>query len=426
MPGTVSLRPAAPTEELVLQYRAVRQFSEHLCTTLETEDYVVQSMPDASPIKWHLAHTSWFFETFVLEPSIPNYRSYDPAFRVVFNSYYNSVGPKHSRPLRGTLSRPTVAQTYAYRRSVDQCMEDLLATEMSPDLQSVVVLGLNHEQQHQELMVTDMKHAFSMNPLNPVYRECPVQLEAPVPTHSWIRYDEAVRCVGHDGVRFAFDNEGPRHQELVHGFSMGSRLITIGEYIAFIEDGGYTTPTLWLSDGWSAVQAHDWQAPLYWRRRADGQGWENFTLSGIRPVAADEPVTHISYYEADAFAHWSGARLAGEAEWETAAAGRPISGNFVESQNFHPAPLAASSVESPRQLFGDVWEWTRSAYLPYPGYQAAPGALGEYNGKFMCNQFVLRGGSCATAQSHIRSTYRNFFPPDARWQFSGIRLAKDA
>ena len=273
-------------------------------------------------------------------------------------------------------------------------------------------------------MVTDIKHVFSMNPLGPIYQERAFGAPAAVKPLEWHGYDEAIRCIGYEGPGFSFDNEGPRHQELVPAFRLGSRLITNGEYAEFIAAGGYTTPTLWLSDGWSTVQAHGWDSPLYWRTGEDCK-WENFTLSGMRPVAYDEPVTHVSYYEADAFAHWAGARLASEAEWESVASAAPVAGNFVDDGTYHPVPLANANT-SPAQLYGDVWEWTRSAYLPYHGYRQAPGALGEYNGKFMCNQFVLRGGSCATSLSHIRATYRNFFPPDARWQFSGIRLAKDA
>ncbi|EFH85973.1 ergothioneine biosynthesis protein EgtB [Ktedonobacter racemifer] len=409
------------------QYKQVRAFSELICKPLVTEDYVVQSMPDVSPTKWHLAHVSWFWETFVLSAAQPGYTSLHPQYTYLFNSYYNSVGARHCRPRRGLISRPTVTETYQYRRYVDEHMQALfehLDESRLSALTPVITLGLHHEQQHQELMLTDIKHVLSCNPLNPAYHEAPASPSLSVAPLSWITYQEDVYWIGHKGDGFAFDNEGPRHKTYVQSFQLGSRLVTNGEYLEFIEDGGYSTPTLWLSDGWRTVQEQQWQAPLYWEKR-DGQ-WCMMTLSGLRAVNKYEPVCHVSYYEADAYAHWKHARLATEAEWEVAASGLDVRGNFVESGVYHPVPMQATlQKEGPTQMYGDVWEWTQSAYAPYPGFRPAPGAVGEYNGKFMCNQFVLRGGSCVTSLSHIRPTYRNFFPPDARWQFTGIRLARE-
>jgi ergothioneine biosynthesis protein EgtB len=427
------VRPRAQTSRsrsghLIEQFRRVRDFSTHLCRSLEPEDYVVQSMPDVSPTKWHLAHTSWFFETFVLKVWMQRYRSEVPQYAYLFNSYYNAAGDMHRRDLRGLISRPTVAETYRFRESIDQCVikliedaDDALLTELEP----VLTLGVHHEQQHQELLVTDIKHVFSQNPLYPVF-----QLNAAAPEtgkiapQHFVEFDEATAMIGRAGAGFSYDNEGPRHRALVPAFSLSNRLITNGEYLAFIEQGGYTRPEFWLSLGWTTVKEQRWKAPLYWVQR-DGAWW-NFTLSGFRPVNVSEPVTHVSYFEADAYANWEGARLPTEFEWEHAASELPIEGNFVDAQRFHPAPTVSTNGENTLlQMFGDVWEWTRSAYLPYPGYRAVPGALGEYNGKFMCNQMVLRGGSCATSRSHIRPTYRNFFQPEKRWQFTGIRLARD-
>ncbi|HEU4792123.1 MAG TPA: ergothioneine biosynthesis protein EgtB, partial [Nitrolancea sp.] len=333
----------------------------------------------------------------------------------------------HCRPRRGLVSRPTVEETYRYRAYVDQRMLELLdgaGADRLQELAPVIMLGLNHEQQHQELMLTDIKHVFTMNPLRPVYRERVVPAgRAEAPPLRWVSFSEGIRWVGHDGESFSFDNEGPRHREFLQPFALASRLVTNGEYLAFIEDGGYERSEFWLSAGWSTLQEQGWKAPFYWEQH-DGR-WMMMTLSGMRPVEASEPVCHVSYFEADAYAQWAGARLPTEAEWEVAAAGVPLEGNFVESGSYHPlsAPMTADGELA--QMFGDVWEWTRSAYSPYPGYKPLPGALGEYNGKFMCNQYVLRGGSCATSSSHIRRTYRNFFPPDVCWQFSGIRLAND-
>ena len=421
LPGSKDVRP-----DWMAQYRAVRRQTEALCEPLVAEDYVVQSMPDVSPTKWHLAHTSWFFETFLLAPHAAGYQAFDPHFAYLFNSYYVTVGDRHCRQNRGLLSRPTVAQVYAYRKHVDEAMERFLsglsATE-ARELQPVIEIGLNHEQQHQELMLTDIKHVFWVNPLRPAYRPSLAKKAGAVPPMRWVGFEEGIRWIGHDGSGFAFDNETPRHRVFADSFQIGSRLVTNGEYKQFIEDGGYSRADLWLSMGFAAAQQEQWEAPLYWIEQ-DGR-WLNHTLSGLRPVDDEEPVCHVSYFEADAYARWAGARLPSEFEWEIASESVSIGGNFVESGQYHPVPLREDG-DGPRQMFGDVWEWTRSAYLGYPGYQPPTGALGEYNGKFMCNQFALRGGSCATPRDHIRRTYRNFFPPESRWQFMGFRLARDA
>ena len=410
------------------QYRTVRAFSEKICEPLVPEDYVVQSMPDVSPAKWHLAHTSWFFETFLLKPHLAGYQSIHPQYDYLFNSYYNAVGERHCRVKRGVVSRPTVDETYAYRAYVDRYMETLLSeadADKLAELEPLLTLGLHHEQQHQELMVTDLKYNFFENPLCPVYRPRRDVSIAAVPEMEWISFGEGVREVGYDGNGFAFDNETPRHKEYVSAFALGSRLVTNGEYLKFIEAGGYAQPEWWLSEGWGTVQANGWGSPLcWWNKRG---AWKEFTLAGMEDLDLNNPVCHVSLFEADAYARWAGARLATEAEWEIASETVSLCGNFAETGRFHPAPLDPSDAQPGElhQMFGDVWEWTRSQYIPYPGYAPPPGALGEYNGKFMCNQFVLRGGSCATSHSHMRATYRNFFPPDARWQFMGIRLAKD-
>lgn len=398
----------------------VRQASERLAAPLSPEDCAIQSMPDASPVKWHLAHTTWFFETFVLERYLPGYRPFDPAFRVLFNSYYNGVGDKHPRPERGMLSRPSLDEIRAYRRHVDAAMPEVLARAPA----GLVELGLNHEQQHQELILTDLKHLLSRNPSRPAYQK-PWPLTPVHPrTRGWIAHPARLYDIGHAGPAFAFDNEVPRHRVWLDAFSIATHPVTHGDFIAFIEDGGYRRHELWLSAGWDLVQARGWQAPMYWERR-DG-AWHTFTLHGMVPVDPNTPVCHVSFYEAEAFARWAGERLPTEAEWEVAARGARPEGNFLESNALHPLPLREAPADgSPAQVFGDVWEWTRSDYGPYPGFRIAPGAVGEYNGKFMSGQYVLRGGSCATPASHIRATYRNFFPPEARWQFSGLRLARD-
>jgi ergothioneine biosynthesis protein EgtB len=419
---------ATRAEALRTRFHDLRRFTNALCAGLEPEDCVVQSMPDVSPTKWHLAHTTWFFETFILKKFVSGYRPEIPEYAYLFNSYYNAAGDMHRRDLRGLISRPTVQEAHRYRASIDSHMDDLLGDaddELLDEIEPIIVLGIHHEQQHQELLVTDIKHVFAQNPLYPVYRRrntnAATQEIGPI---RFIDFEQTVVAIGHDGDGFAYDNEGPRHQALVSAFSLASRPVTNGEYIAFIEDNGYARPEFWLSLGWMTVSEQRWNAPLYWLQR-DGAWW-NFSLSGLRPIDQSEPVTHVSYFEADAYANWARGRLPTEFEWERAALDCPIEGNFVDDQNFHPRSSSGSRHETRlHQMFGDVWEWTRSSYSPYPGYRAAPGALGEYNGKFMCNQYVLRGGSCATSRSHIRRTYRNFFQPEKRWQFTGIRLARD-
>ena len=417
----------ASKSELGRRYRRVRKFSEKLCETLEPEDHVIQTMPEASPIKWHMAHTSWFFETFVLKQFSPDYDSLHPHYAFLFNSYYNAVGPFYSRPHRGLLSRPTVKEVCHYRSDIDLFVSELIESadeQLLARLVPIVTLGLHHEQQHQELMLTDIKHVFWQNPLRPAFRKRDQVKPLPVSAIEWPKFEEGLRWVGHEGAEFSYDNEGPRHRVFVPAFSLASRLVTNAGFLAFIEDRGYQRPELWLSLGWNTVKERGWDSPLYWEKR-DGK-WFTMTLAGMTELIPEEPVCHVSFFEADAYARWSGSRLATEEEWEIASIGLPVKGNFVESEIFHVTSLAPpATAGKPAQMFGDVWEWTQSSYSPYPGYSAAAGALGEYNGKFMCNQYVLRGGSCATSQSHIRRTYRNFFPPDARWQFMGIRLAKD-
>jgi ergothioneine biosynthesis protein EgtB len=435
-----SLFPASQSriEGLRDRFHQTRRFTDALSAGLEPEDCVVQSMPDVSPTKWHLAHTTWFFETFILKKFVPGYRAEIPEYAYLFNSYYNAAGDMHRRDLRGLISRPTVIEAQRYRASIDSHIDDLLSDPDSgllDEVEPILVLGIHHEQQHQELLITDIKHVFAQNPLYPVFRSgrdgalrrSDAAVRRPC---QFIDFEQTTAEIGHEGDGFSYDNEGPRHQALVPAFSVATQPVTNGEYIAFIEDNGYNRAEFWLSLGWMTVNEQRWNSPLYWTKR-DGAWW-NFTLSGLRPVDQSEPVTHISYFEADAYANWAGARLPTEFEWERAAFSCPIEGNFVETEIFHPV-AAASDVSMDKtqkgqflhQMFGDVWEWTRSAYSPYPGYRAAPGALGEYNGKFMCNQYVLRGGSCATSRTHIRRTYRNFFQPEKRWQFTGIRLARD-
>jgi ergothioneine biosynthesis protein EgtB len=403
------------------QYLAVRECTGALCAPLALEDYVPQSMPEASPVKWHLAHTSWFFEHFILVASLPDYRVFHPRFDYLFNSYYEGVGPQAPRAQRGLLSRPTVAEIRAYRRHVDEHMAQLLQTQLPEPQRWLVQLGLHHEQQHQELLLTDLKHLLFCNPLQPAYR--PLRAAAADPADGspdgslrWRLYDAGLHEIGAEaGAGFCFDNETPRHRCYTAPFSLARRPVSNAEYREFVRDGGYARASLWLSDGWPL--ARQWRAPLYWNEALDGE----FTLSGPRELEPHAPVCHLSYYEADAFARWAGARLPTEAEWELAASREAIDGNLLDSGLLHPRAPPKDS----RALFGDVWEWTASAYLPYPGYRPWIGAIGEYNGKFMANQFVLRGGSCATPGSHIRASYRNFFYPQARWQFAGIRLAKD-
>jgi ergothioneine biosynthesis protein EgtB len=423
------MRPdASRGTESVLAARLaeVRAATEDLAHGLSPEDCAIQSMPDASPVKWHLAHTTWFFETFVLERGLRGYRPFDPAFRVLFNSYYNAVGEKRPRPERGLLSRPGLDQVLAYRRHVDEALGRLLAgAALAPEFAGLIELGIHHEQQHEELILTDLKHLLSRNPLRPAYQRPWPLTPVAQRKRGWIDFAAGVADIGHAGPGFCFDNETPRHRVWLDAFRIATHPVTHGDFIEFVEDGGYRRPELWLSAGWDAVQARGWQAPAYWEHR-DG-GWQTFTLHGMAPVDPNTPVCHVSFYEAEAFARWANERLPTEAEWEVAARAAPVDGNFLESRALHPLALReAPAGGAPAQVFGDVWEWTRSDYGPYPGYRAPEGAVGEYNGKFMSGQYVLRGGSCATPASHIRATYRNFFPADARWQFSGLRLARDA
>lgn len=471
---------ASPAVEggLAAHFLEVRHFTEQLAEGLAPEDMVVQSMPDVSPTKWHLAHTSWFFEQFLLMPFLEGYTPRNAVYLYLFNSYYHQAGERHCRDQRGYISRPTVAEVRAYRHHVDQAMLELIGTVDEASRDSVVpllTLGLHHEQQHQELLLTDIKHVFSVNPLRPAYRESGGRASGhEARALGWVGFEGGVHEIGHDGRGFAYDNEGPRHRQYLEPFALSDRLVTNGEYLEFIEDGGYRRPELWLSLGWATAQAQGWSEPFYWERR-EGR-WQIFTLSGLRDLDPAEPVCHLNYFEADAYARWAGARLPTEAEWEVAARTVPIAGNFVETGALHPVALAEPGVvagdDVPAgtfrglatfgaaepaalralgaadpgalttpgattagtdggteagllQLYGDLWEWTASPYTPYPGFRPAEGAVGEYNGKFMCNQYVLRGGSCATSWSHIRPTYRNFFPPDASWQFTGVRLARD-
>lgn len=426
-------RPPADVDsssDLLTEYRRVRDHSEQIAAPLAPEDCVIQSMPDVSPTRWHLAHTTWFFETFILKQD-PQYQPFDSRFEFLFNSYYNTVGEQFPRAQRGLISRPTLAEIRDYRRSIDQATERHLDSGTVPaETLAVVALGLQHEQQHQELMLTDIKHVLSCNPLWPTYIERPLATITEVPAQ-WRDFDNGVREIGDAGGGFAFDNESPRHRVYLERFSLADALVTAGQFLEFIEDGGYQRPELWLSLGWQAVQDYGWRAPLYWHR--EGDRWWQFTLGGRLPLETALPVCHVSYFEADAFARWAGARLPTEAEWEVAAENCPVPDHFdfdplAKDFAIHPSQSLPGRDDPPplRRMFGDVWQWTSSSYAPYPGYAAPDGALGEYNGKFMCNQYVLRGSSCATPPGHARATYRNFFPPDARWQFTGIRLARGA
>lgn len=408
---------------LLPKYESVRGFSHVLCEPLEIEDFVVQSMPDASPIRWHLAHTTWFFETFILKRFARNYQPIDPIYEYLFNSYYNGIGEQFPRPKRGLLTRPTVAEVMSYRRKVDNRMGQLLLEASPEDAEQIaplVELGLHHEQQHQELMLTDLKHVLAQNPMYPTYDSSAEQPPGNTASQSWHDVKGGIVEIGHAGTDFAYDNESPRHEALIPSLEIAGRPATNGEYLKFVQDGGYDRPELWLSLGWSTVQSEQWEAPLYWVRQREA--WHEFTLGGLRPLHEASPVTHVSYFEADAFARWQGSRLPTEFEWEAASRQVTMDGNFVDSRLFHPAPSLETT--GLRQMLGDTWEWTSSSYAPYPGFKPPEGAIGEYNGKFMCQQYVLRGGSCVTSKSHIRKTYRNFFPPEARWQFTGIRLAR--
>lgn len=413
-------------KNLVERFITVRSFTLELCKPLVIEDYVVQSMPDVSPTKWHLGHVTWFFETFILKESKKDYKEFHPMYNFIFNSYYVQVGPRHTRAHRGHLTRPTVKDIYNFREYVDGDVIDFIINcgeEIFLNTATIIAIGLNHEQQHQELLLTDIKHVFSVNPLHPVYSEKEFPVVEKIPPMKWVEVAGGLYEIGHDGKSFNYDNETPVHKEYLESFEIGSRLITNGEYLEFIEDGGYKKTPLWLSDGWATVENEHWTAPLYWEKK-DGEWW-NFKLTGYKKLNLNEPVCHVSFYEADAYARWAGHRLPTEAEWEIAASKITTGGNFVEEGNFHPVALNDKPGTELKQMYGDVWEWTGSPYSPYPGYKPLPGALGEYNGKFMSNQMVLRGGSCATSLTHIRKTYRNFFPPNARWQFMGIRLAKN-
>lgn len=424
MTSPSSVTVSMPVDRLQDDLIRVRHLSEALCASLEIEDYGIQTMVDVSPPKWHLAHTSWFFETFVLVPWMPGYRCLDPRYTRLFNSYYEQVGSYHPRSERGLLSRPTVAQVYAYRHHVTEAMLALLAATAGKENHEIVrrtIIGLHHEQQHQELLLTDIKHIFACNPLRPVYRELPQLAAAMVAAPEWKEFGGGLHEIGDDALEhFAYDNESPRHKVYVDPFRLASRLVTNGEYLEFMQGGGYMNPVYWLSDGWKMLHAKQWQAPLYWSR-IDNQ-WYEMTLGGLRVVDESAPVAHVSFYEAYAFAAWCNRRLPTEAEWEIAAREQKLDGNLYDAGYLHPVPVQSRGMS---QCYGDVWEWTQSSYSPYPGFRTADGALGEYNGKFMSGQMVLRGGSCVTSKSHIRPTYRNFFYPGDRWQFSGIRLAED-
>jgi ergothioneine biosynthesis protein EgtB len=411
------------------RFQAVRARTEDLASPLSAEDQVVQSMPDCSPTKWHRAHTTWFFEEFVLGPHA-GIEPVEPDYRYLFNSYYEAVGPRQPRPRRGMITRPTVDEVAAYRSAVDARM-DAAFEQLGPEALALVELGTHHEEQHQELLLMDIKHLLSQSPRRPAYdadiEHRPTTVD--VLGWGWVDHPGGIVAMGHDGKGFAFDNEGPRHEVLLRPFALADRAVTCGEWLSFMNDGGYSRPELWLSDGWAMVQSQGWDAPLYWQE--GDHGWDVFTLGGLRRVDPSEPVVHVSYYEADAYAHWAGHRLPTEAEWEAvahplAAETSALEGNFLDPKVLHPKPAGTHRHGGPpRQLFGDVWEWTGSAYLPYPSFRPAGGAVGEYNGKFMSGQHVLRGGCCATPPGHARTTYRNFFPPSARWAFSGVRLATD-
>jgi len=419
--------PARSRAELCEWFEAVRAFTLLLCEPLAVEDYVLQNMPDVSPTKWHLAHTTWFFERFILREHAAGYEAWHPHYDFLFNSYYNAVGEMHARPQRGQLSRPTVAEVIRYREAVEARLQGFLSDCDAPTFARVaplLTLGCHHEQQHQELILTDLKYNLHCNPLLPAYHEAPKAVTAVSDARpTWLHFDGGIREIGHAGGGFCFDNEEPRHEILLRPFVLSSQLVSNGEFLEFVEARGYERPELWLDLGYAGVRAQRRRHPLYWYRQAGA--WMQYTLGGPVPLELAEPVCHVSFFEADAFARFAGHRLPTEGEWETAAADQPLDGNLAERRRFHVEPASrGGGVLS--QIYGDVWEWTASPYTGYPGYRPPAGAIGEYNGKFMCNQYVLRGGSCATSRSHLRPSYRNFFPPEAQWQFSGIRLAGDA
>ncbi len=420
---------------MIQRFTQIRNLTEALCLPLHTEDYVIQSMPDVSPPKWHLGHTTWFLETFILVPFLKSYQVYCLEFNYIFNSYYESIGSRVQRCKRGILSRPTVEEVYQYRRLIDEKIAELLQCASSSELRAIeplLILGLNHEQQHQELLLTDIKHIFWTNSLRPTYHffknsDFPQSNEKL--TDQFIYFTQGLYTIGHEGAGFAFDHEKPRHKVYLEEFTIESRLVTNGEFLEFMKAGGYQTPSLWLSDGWNCVKKYGWNCPLYWEQQDDA--WWSFTLLGMKRISTNEPVCHVSYYEAAAFAKWRNARLPFEAEWEIAASLKKIEGNLLEKNHFHPIPIDTGLYSGLNrdelklfQFFGDVWEWTASSFQPYPGFNPYSGCIGEYNSKFMCNQITLRGGSCVTPTNHIRHTYRNFFAPETRWQFTGFRLAK--
>lgn len=408
---------------LIERYQAVRARSEALCAPLEIEDYCIQAMENVSPPKWHLAHVTWFFEMFILVPYAKQYRALHEEYAHLFNSYYETAGTFFPRPQRGMLSRPTVEEVYLYRRHVDVAILELLVHPLeqhAADIRLRLTLGLEHEIQHQELLLMDTRYNFFINPLHPAYHSIDIQTAAPIPAMGWQEFTAGIIEIGHGSNAFSYDNERPRHKTYIQDFRLGTRLITNAEYLTFINDGGYDRVDLWLSDAWHTIKEQNWQAPLYWFK--EGCDWRHFDLTGAHDLRMDEPVSHLSYYEADAYARWAGKRLPTEAEWEHAASTQTISGNFLDNGLYVPRPVQQAGLT---QLYGDLWEWTQSAYLPYPGFHPLPGTLGEYNGKFMSDQMVLRGGCCTTAQDHIRASYRNFFRAADRWMFSGLRLAED-
>ncbi|MGR8948683.1 MAG: ergothioneine biosynthesis protein EgtB [Gammaproteobacteria bacterium] len=430
MSATPSIQPNEPsTDTLERRFADTRDISCALIETLSAEDACVQSMPDCSPAKWHLAHTTWFFETFLLE-SATSYRLFHPQFKVLFNSYYNTVGEQHPRPSRGLLTRPSLAEILDYRAHVDSHLQRLVAAGVDSKTQSVIEVGIQHEQQHQELLLMDIKHLLAQNPLNPTFKASSRALSTKdsVGPINWQSFDGGLVEIGASGKTFCFDNELPRHRQYLEPYELADRLVTNGEYLDFVNDGGYDTPSLWLSDGWSTAQQYSWHAPLYWRgsRNEEQTGWREFTLHGEHELDLNAPVVHVSFYEAEAFARWAGKRLPSESEWENAVASldsTTINNKSLLSRTLHTTPVGNSNRATLKQLFDQTWQWTASAYLPYPGYVTPAGAIGEYNGKFMSNQMVLKGGCCVTPDEHTRSSYRNFFYPRCRWQFGGIRLA---